>query len=59
VRSASVRLYWISVVSNVLALAVLLHGILGPSKRQEQVLAVMLTSVSMLCWLAYFRKLNK
>jgi hypothetical protein len=30
-RPVSVRLYWIAVASNVLALAILLSGILGPS----------------------------
>jgi hypothetical protein len=58
-KRASVRLYWIAVASNMLALGVLVGGVLFPLGREVQVLAVMLTTISMICWLAYFQKLTK
>jgi nucleotide-binding universal stress UspA family protein len=41
-QRASVRLYYVAVVSNVLALGILLWGLKRPQQRPEQVLAVML-----------------
>ncbi len=58
-RHLRVRLYWVAVGSNVLALGILLFGVLGASEGREQVLAVMLTTISMASWLAYFRTLNR
>jgi hypothetical protein len=58
-RGESVRLYYVAVSSNILALAILLWGMVHPLKRREQVLAVMLTGISTVCWLRYFRKLNQ
>jgi len=58
-RGESVRLYYVAVSSNILALAILLWGMVRPLQRREQVLAVMLTGISTACWLRYFRKLNQ
>jgi hypothetical protein len=58
-KRVSVRLYWVAVACNMLALGILLRGVLVPLGREAQVLAVMLTAISMICWLAYFQKLNK
>jgi len=58
-KRVSVRLYWIAVASNMLALGILLRGVLVPLGREAQIIVVMLTAISMICWLAYFQKLNK
>ena len=44
-RGESVRLYYVAVSSNILALAILLWGMVRPLQRREQVLAVMLTGI--------------
>jgi hypothetical protein len=54
-----VRAYWAAVGSNVLALGILLRGIVSPLRREEQLLAVMLTAVSTACWVSYFSKRRK
>lgn len=56
VRRSLIRLYWIAVASNVVALAILLYDVLGRARRPAEVLAVLLTLVSVACWLLYFRK---
>lgn len=58
-KRATIRLYWIAVASNMLAFGILVRGVLVPLGREAQVLAVTLTAVSMICWLAYFKELNK
>jgi hypothetical protein len=45
-QRASVRLYYVAVVSNVLALGIPLCGLMRPLQRPEQVVAVMLTAIS-------------
>ena len=54
-----IRLYWTAVASNFLALGILLRGITKPLEQGEQVVAIVLTSISLLCWIAYFHKLGK
>jgi hypothetical protein len=58
-KRVSVRLYWIAVASNMMALGILLRGVVVPLEREAQVIAVALTAISMICWLAYFQELNK
>jgi hypothetical protein len=58
-RRLSIRLYWMALASNTVALVILLRGTVNPLGRQEQVLAVVLTAVSVACWVMYFGKLNK
>jgi len=57
-QRASVRLYFVAVVSNLLPLGILLWGLPRPLHRPGQVPAVMLTAISAGCWLRYFRQLN-
>ena len=45
--------------SNILDLGILLRGLVVPLGRSAQLLAVTLTAVSLVCWLLYFRKLDK
>ena len=55
-RRVSIRLYWMGVTGNVLALVILLRGFFIPMQTQEKALAVLLTGVSAICWLLYFLK---
>jgi hypothetical protein len=55
----SVCLYWIAVASNMMALGILLRGFRVPLGREAQIIVVMLTAISMICWLAHFRELNR
>jgi len=59
IRKISVRMYWIAAISNALALGMLLLGTITAMHRIEQFLAVGLTSVSMICWIIYFRTQEK
>ena len=54
-----VRLYWVAVGSNMLALSILLYGLASPLGRDLQVLAIILTAVSTLCWATYFAMRKK
>jgi hypothetical protein len=58
-RRLSIRLYWMALASNTVALFILLRGVVSPLGRQEQMLAVILTAISVACWVMYFGKLNK
>jgi len=58
-KRVSVRLYWIAVASNMMALGILLRGFRVPLGREAQIIVVMLTAISMICWLAHFRELNR
>ena len=58
-RPATLRLYYVAAASNILALGILLWGITRPPQRWGQVLAVMLTAMSTVCWLRYFRQLRR
>jgi hypothetical protein len=55
-RRASVRLYYVAVASNLLALGILLWGMTRPLQRTEKVLAVILTAISTAWWLWYFQQ---
>jgi hypothetical protein len=55
----SIKLYWLAVAFNVLALGILLFGIFTPIRRTEQVLAVVFTGTSLVLWLLYFQTLKK
>jgi len=54
-----IRLYWMAVASNLLALGILLRGTVTALNRGEQIGAIVLTGISLLCWIAYFHKLGK
>ncbi len=58
-RRGSIRLYYVAVTSNVLALGIPLWGMARPLQRPAQVAALMLTGISAICWLRYFRKLSQ
>ncbi len=53
-----IRLFWIAVASNLIALGILLVGIVIPLHRGGQTLSVALTTVSLVCWAFYFRKMT-
>ena len=58
-RVVSVRLHYVAVTSNVLALGIQLWGMARPLQALGQMLAVFLTAISAACWLRYFRQLSK
>lgn len=58
-RRISIRAYWIAVASNVLALYLLLYGLVRPPQPYQQELAVLLTGISLVCWMVYFRRRNE
>lgn len=58
-RRISLRAYWMAVASNVLALYLLLHGLVRSPQPHQQELVVLLTGISLICWMVYFRRLNK
>jgi hypothetical protein len=53
-KPVPVRLYWVAVASNALALGILLRGTISPLGSQERVIAILLSALSMCCWIAYF-----
>jgi len=55
----SIRLYWLAVLSNVIALGILLRGTVVTLRREEQILAIALTAISLVCWILYFGKTRK
>jgi hypothetical protein len=57
-QPVSIRLYWMGVTGNVLALVALLHGLFIHRRAQERALSIVLTRVSVICWLLYFRVLH-
>ena len=57
--SSTVRFYSIAVTCNVLALIILFRGLILPLSRQLQLMVILLTAISLLCWLMYFRTLKK
>ncbi len=55
----SIRIYWLAVLSNVIALGILLRGAVVPLRREEQIVAITLTTISLLCWVLYFGRAEK
>jgi len=58
-NQVSHRLYWTAVGANVLALGTLLRGTVSPLTKPEQIISILLTGISLICWLLYFRKLQQ
>jgi len=58
-NQVSHRLYWTAVGANVLALGTLLRGTVSALTKPEQIIAILLTGISLICWILYFRKLQQ
>jgi hypothetical protein len=58
-NQVSHRLYWTAVGANVLAFGTLLRGTVSPLTKPEQIIAILLTGISLICWILYFRKVQQ
>jgi hypothetical protein len=50
------RAYWIAVVSNGLAMCLLILGLVRAPNRWQQALVIFLTGLSLVAWLVHFAK---